>query len=196
MVLTMTAEERIRIFREELPRREVPELVQRHITYGDCFKLSAGSYIDLKSRIATNFGIHTSEVVVVGSAKLGFSIAPDKRYRPFGESSDIDVALCSSELFDDIWRDVFDYWARPEFWPGLDDFRKYLFRGWMRPDKLPPARSFTRSHDWWEFFRTLTMEGRFGPYKIRGALYKSWHFLETYQQECVRDCKLSENIAT
>jgi hypothetical protein len=188
----MTSEERLKTFRAELPRRDVPDLVQRHITYGDCFTLSATSYIDLKARIAHNFGIHTSEVLVVGSAKLGFSIVPEKRYRPFGESSDIDVALCSNELFDAIWKDVFDYWARPEFWPGLDDFRRYLFRGWMRPDKLPPEKSFTRSQEWWEFFRKLTMEGTFGPYKIRGALYKSWYFLEKYQQKCVSDCKLSE----
>jgi hypothetical protein len=191
----MTTEERIQSFRHELPLRDVSDLVQRHITHGECFTLSAASYIDLKSRIASKFGIHTSEVVVVGSAKLGFSIVPSKRYRPFGEYSDIDVALSSGDLFDAIWKDVFDYWARPEFWLGLDDFRKYLFRGWMRPDKLPPARSFARSQEWWEFFRQLTTGGDFGPYKITGALYKNWHFLEKYQQKCVRDCKLSENIA-
>lgn len=189
----MSIEEKINSFRRDLPDWDVPSLVQRYITYGDCFMLSASSYIDLKARIARNFGIHTSEVLVVGSAKLGFSIAPDKRYQPFGDSSDIDVALCSGQLFDAIWKDVFDYWTRSELWPGLDDFRKYLFRGWMRPDKLPPARSFVRSQEWWEFFRNLTMEGTFGPYKIRGALYKNWHFLETYQQKCIRDCKLSEN---
>jgi hypothetical protein len=44
--------------------------------------------------------------VVVGSAKLGFSIVPDKRYRAFGETSDIDVVLCSSALFDLFWEDV------------------------------------------------------------------------------------------
>ena len=191
----MTADQRIKNFREDLPLRDVSYLVQRYITHGDCFMLSEASYIELKTRVATKFGINASEVVVVGSAKLGFSIVPDKRYRIFGEASDIDVALCSSDLFDTIWKDVFDYWSRPEFWLGLDDFRKYLFRGWMRPDKLPPERSFVRSQEWWEFFRKLTSEGSFGPYKIRGALYKSWHFLEKYQQRCVRDCKLSENIA-
>ena len=123
----------------------------------------------------------------MGSAKTGFSIAPDKRYRPFGETSDIDVVICSSTLFDAIWKDVFDYWARGENWPSLGAFRKYLFRGWMRPDKLPPAASFQRAQDWWEFFRTVTSSGSFGPYKITGALYKSWHFLESYQQKCVRD---------
>jgi hypothetical protein len=188
----MSVEERIRHFRADLPNHDVAALVRKHVTSGDCFTLSPTSYYELKARIAGKFEIHPTEVVVVGSAKLGFSIAPDKRYREFGETSDIDVALCSAELFDACWKDVFDYWARPEFWPGLEDFRKYLFRGWMRPDKLPPARSFERSRDWWEFFRGLTKEAVFGRYKIRGALYKNWHFLESYQQKCVRDCKLSE----
>jgi hypothetical protein len=154
--------------------------------------MSAGAYFALKERVAQHFGIHTSEVVVVGSSKLGFSIVPDKRYRPFGETSDIDVALSSGGLFDEFWRDVFNYWARGEVWPGLTDFRKYLFRGWMRPDKLPPSNSFGRSKEWWEFFRQLAVGGDFGPYKITGALYKSWHYLETYQQKCVRDCKAVE----
>lgn len=191
----MNIEDRIRTFRLDLPQREVGDLVQRHITYGDCFTLSEASYFELKTRVAQNFGIHTSEVLVVGSAKLGFSIAPDKLYRPFGETSDIDVVLCSSALFDALWKDVFDYWVRQAFWPDLGDFRKYLFRGWMRPDKLPPERSFAQSQAWWEFFRRLTMEGTFGPYRIRGALYKSWHFLESYQQKCVRDCKHLESTA-
>jgi hypothetical protein len=187
----MNVEEKIRGFRADLAHGDPSDLVRKHITSGECFALSPGSYYELKARIAKEFGIHPSEVVVVGSAKLGFSLAPDKRYRPFGETSDIDIALCSSNLFDACWRDVFDYWARPEFWPSIEDFRRYLFRGWMRPDKLPPERSFVRSQEWWEFFRKLTSEGTFGPYKIRGALYKSWHFLESYQQKCVRDCKLS-----
>jgi len=191
----MDVELRIKTFRADLPHGSAAELVRKHITSGECFALSAESYFDLKNRVAATFGIHPVEVVVVGSAKLGFSLAPEKRYRPFGETSDIDVALCSSDLFDACWKDVFDYWARPEFWPGVEDFKKYLFRGWMRPDKLPPARSFERSQQWWEFFRKLTNEGTFGPYKIRGALYKSWHFLESYQQKCVRDCKLSESGA-
>jgi hypothetical protein len=184
----MNVEDGIRLFRSELLHRGVDELVQRHITSGDCVALSAGLYFDLKAEVAQHFRLHVSEVLIVGSAKLGFSIAPEKRYRPFGETSDIDVVICSSSLFDVFWKDVFDYWARGESWQSLGDFRKYLFRGWMRPDKLPPARSFQQSQDWWEFFRGLTNSGAFGPYKITGALYKSWHFLESYQQRCVRDC--------
>jgi hypothetical protein len=188
----MTFEQRLTAFRNDLPSYEANELVQKHITFGDCFALSQEQYFELKSVVGRQFNLHTSQILVVGSAKLGFSIVSDKRYRVFGQNSDIDVVLCSSDLFDMFWQDVFGYWTRGENWDGLGDFRRYLFRGWMRPDKLPPAKSFNRSQEWWDFFRDLTAYGKFGSYKISGALYKNWNFLEVYQQKCVRDCQLAE----
>jgi hypothetical protein len=83
----MSVEERIKHFRADLPNHEVADLVRKHVTSGDCFTLSPTSYYELRARIAGKFEIHPTEVVVVGSAKLGFSIAPDKRYREFGETS-------------------------------------------------------------------------------------------------------------
>jgi hypothetical protein len=189
----MTIDTKLTEFRQDLIARDVPELVQRHVTFGNCFALDEEAYFELKNVVAGRFAVHTSDVIVVGSAKLGFSVAPSKRYRAFGDTSDIDVALCSSELYDAHWRDVFDYWARGEVWPNLSDFRKYHFRGWIRPDMLPPERSFTRAQEWWEFFRGVTASGKFGPYKITGALYKNWHFLESYQQRCMADCKALES---
>lgn len=61
--------------------------------------------------------------------------------------------------------------------------------GWIRPDKLPPSSMFPAAEHWWEFFRKITETGRFGPYKVRGALYKSLYFLESYQQKCVDYCQ-------
>jgi hypothetical protein len=189
----MTTDLRLSQFRHDLTLRDVPELVQRHVTYGSCFALGDAEYFELKKTVATQFSVHTSNVVVVGSAKMGFSVVPTKRYRAFGETSDIDVVLCSTDLYDAHWQDVFDYWARGEQWSSLADFRKYHFRGWMRPDMLPPEKSFVRAQEWWEFFRTITASGKFGPYKIAGALYKNWHFLERYQERCMADCKALES---
>jgi hypothetical protein len=188
----MTIDEHIEVFRNDLPFRSAGEVVRRHITFGDCFALTSNDYFELKRRVADHSHINPNEVVVVGSAKLGFSIAPGKRYRYFGDHSDIDVALCSNDLFDTIWVDVFNYWRMGSLWDSLPQFRKYLFRGWMRPDKLPPARTFQHSQEWWEFFRSLEASGDFGSYKISGALYKTWHFLESYQAKCVTDCQVSE----
>lgn len=184
--------DRIVEFREDIKRRNVLDIVQRYITSGVCFALEERLYIELKQRIAAQYGVHHTQVVVVGSAKLGFSIAPDKRYRAFCETSDIDVAFSNDRLFDSIWFEVFKYYDQGERWEGLEDFRNYLFLGWIRPDKLPPSKYFPLAGDWWEFFRRQTATGDFGPYKIRGALYKSMDFLEAYQQRCVKECKIYE----
>jgi hypothetical protein len=190
----MDIEEHLQIFRQDLLTISTEEIVQKHITSGECFTMPNYSYFELKKRVSSFFHLHINEIVVVGSAKLGFSIVPFKRYRHFGDHSDIDVVICSISLFDQFWIDVFNFWLRGEIWDEIDQFRKYLFRGWIRPDKLPPSKSFSKSLDWWEFFRSLSATGDFGPYKISGAIYKTWHFLESYQAQCVIECQRAETF--
>jgi hypothetical protein len=146
--------------------------------------------VELKSDVANHFGLHPNDVYVVGSSKLGFSIADGKRYRPFGDTSDIDIAIVSSGLFDALWQQVFDYWVENGTLGEVErNFQKYLFRGWIRPDLLPPANRFPMRNDWWDFFLDLTRGQRYGLYKIRGGLYKSLHYLEEYQSINVRKCQ-------
>ena len=187
--MIMSIQERIDRFRDDLLELSVPIMVQKHITYGDCFALDQMRYFDLKAEVSNEFKIHPSQVLMVGSGKLGFSIVNDKRYRPFGDTSDIDIALVCHTLFDKIWLDVFNYKQDGSYWPEFDKFRKYLFKGWIRPDKLPPAQMFEFSRHWWEFFRSITSSSRYGSYQIRAGLYKSWYYLESYQSQCVIECK-------
>lgn len=179
----------IEIFKQELRNCEAPEFVQKKIIYGDCRVLNKESYFQLRQEIAKKFHVHPNEVLVVGSAKLGFSIAPNKKYRHFGEKSDIDVVIVSDALFSQVWSTVYSFWRDNIIWDTEEEFKKYLFRGWIRPDKLPPSNKFNFSKDWWEFFREITASGQFGPYKISGALYKNWTFLESYQNFAVQYCK-------
>ncbi len=185
---TPIIQQRIERFRADLPKMTVENIVRRHITFGDSFVLQEDKYYELKFDISTHFGIHPSEVIVVGSGKLGFSIVPRKRYRPFGDTSDVDVAIISSTLFDKLWLSVFEYRNEVGYWPKETEFKDYLFRGWIRPDKLPPSNKFIIGKDWWEFFRSLTAQGKYGQYKISAGLYRSWQFLEHYQSICVQEC--------
>jgi hypothetical protein len=179
----------IEIFKEDLKKYSTPDLVQKKLIFGDCQILDKEKYFLLRQRIAKQFKVHTNEVLVVGSAKLGFSIAPNKKYRHFGDKSDIDVVIVSDVLFCSVWSTVYSFWKDKVIWDTEDDFKKYLFRGWIRPDKLPPSNKFEYTKAWWEFFREITASGEFGPYKISGALYKSWDFLESYQNFAVQYCK-------
>lgn len=189
---------RINKFKKDLNRFSSIQIVRKHIISGDCFILSQDKYFDLRSEVAEHFGLHPNEVFVVGSAKLGFSVAPKNRYREFSDESDIDIAMVSSMLFEQFWQEVFDYKYEGSYWPEYDQFLRYLFRGWIRPDMLPPSSMFQLREKWWNFFQSVTRSGRYGEYKIRGGLYRSYFFLENYQKIRIQECIniLEENNAS
>lgn len=170
------------------------EIVRKRIIFGNCVILDDNSYLSLRNKIADRFDLHPNEIIVVGSTKLGFSIAPHKRYKSFGDTSDIDVAVVSSDLFDKVWFSVYEASLIKKNWFKGEDFKNYLFQGWIRPDLFPPSSRFRFRDEWWEFFRLLTQSGEFGPYKIAGGIYKSWLFLENYQTNAVNDCINSIDI--
>ena len=184
---------RVQDFQKDLGTLPDNIVVQKHITFGDSYILHRDQYFALKHGISERFELHTSQVILVGSGKLGFSIAPRKRYRHFGDLSDLDVAIVSSELFQAIWVEVFEYWRDRRYWERYQQFKDYLFRGWLRPDLLPP--SIESSYEWFDFFRKLTASGRYGPYKISAGIYQSWRHLESYQQTSVIGCRESLEVS-
>ena len=128
--------------------------------------------------------------MVVGSTKLGFSLDPDTLYRPFCSESDIDVALVSSKLFDEIWRSGYDYKYSGQEWKKKEHnkFIKYLFRGWIWIDMSPESPLIPLIDKGVKLFEKMTSSGMFGNHKISGALYQSYFFLENYQKRCIEHC--------
>ena len=183
-------DERIGQFKGDILVHPADYIIQRYITHGSPYILDDTPYFQLKDAVASHFSIHPTNVYMVGSGKLGFSIKPSRRYQKFGEKSDIDLAIISGEMFERIWKDVFQYQSEiGDWWQKSDVFLKYLFRGWIRPDLLPYGHSFSISKDWWDFFQELANSGNFGPYKIRAGVYHSTYFFESYQSICVDQCK-------
>jgi hypothetical protein len=186
----LSIEARLNSFREDLNTKNNIVIAHRRILSGDCFALTDEQHHSLREAVAHFFKVPAMEVVVVGSAKLGFSIAPKKMYRSFGNESDVDVAIASQHLFDRLWNQTYEYFQEnPGSWSNVNDFRKYLFEGWVRPDFLPPSRVFPLSQEWWEFFRGLTSSDKYGRNKITGALFRSWYYLERYQAAAVNGCR-------
>lgn len=183
----MSISTRIQDFQKDLGSLSDGVVVQKHITSGESYILDEDQYFALKQEVAEHFKLHPSQIILVGSGKLGFSIAPNKKYRFFRDESDLDLAIVSADLFQALWAEVFEYWTDGGFWEKSRDFKDYLFRGWLRPDFLPP--SLESSRGWFEFFRILTASHRFGPYKISAGVYQSWHHLEIYQQRAVTQCR-------
>lgn len=182
-------EKRIAIFKDDLRKNGSTDTVRRHIIHGSCFALTDAAYHDLRSKVSAQYDLHPNHVLVVGSGKLGFSIAPQKQYRHFGDTSDVDVVVVSDILFDALWKSVHYYVEHGGYWEKFKDFKDSLFQGWIRPDKFPPEKSFEEAMKWWAFFNELSQTGAYSSFKVRGAIYRDWGFLESYQLRSVNACR-------
>ena len=169
--------------------------VGKHILTGDCYILDQDGHYSMRAAISDRYEVHPEQVFVVGSAKLGFSIAEAKRFRAFCTESDIDVAIVSDSLFDRIWMEVLRFDTEGNEWrEEKPRFRKYLMQGWIRPDALP--QSLPKRKEWRHFFQQLTSQVKDGRFKINGGLYRTHEFLELYQERSVLNCKLALELQT
>lgn len=198
--MPLTPEHLLR-FKADLLALPTSDLYRRYVAAEECVGLTDVDTLALRDRIADQFGIGREGVVIVGSAKLGFTVTHKPArgggparpmFSPFSENSDVDVAIVSDALFDDIWKRCFRFWQESGYgdgyWRSGSNFRDYLFRGWMRPDKLPSEGGFTYRSEWFDFFRTLTGDRAAGDYKVTAGLYREEYFLEAYQHVALQRC--------
>lgn len=175
-------------FKADLTALSDVQIIRKYILNRSCHALSDNQDYMLKDRICEHFKIEFNDVILVGSGKLGFSIKSSKRYQPFGDDSDIDVAVVSTELFTKVWEEVHNFKKSGVYWPKCAEFFRYLSEGWIRPDKLPTSKYFKFTGYWWEFFNSITASKEFGPFKIRAGLYHSMFFMQEYQKICISQC--------
>jgi len=184
-------------FREALRARQATDIVGEIVLAPGAKHVSQEAIDHATSTLRSKFQIplqYPLEVVVVGSAKLGFSIAEKSargkphlpRYREFDPiSSDIDLAVISQRLFYEIWRDLSVYSHRQTPFPWETPLSKYLVLGWIRPDKFPSNERPRICQQWWEIFNELSTSNLFGRRTVRGGLYFNRDFLNQYQQRAV-----------
>jgi len=166
------------------------EIVQGCITHGPAFVFQGDEekYFKLKKTIAQRFELNPQSVIMIGSAKLGFSISPLKLWKPFNDDSDIDMVIISPEVFDKFWKELYDFNIEltdrsEEEDKQYHDFLSYFFKGWLRPDMFP--FSYSGRTEWFEFFKSISY-GNYGDHKISGAIFRNHDFYECYHSRNIR----------
>lgn len=150
--------------------------VEEHLFSGVPFVFSEtpSYYADVRSEVANLLDVSSDELLLIGSAKLGFSLNPDHLLRPFGPKSDLDFVVIAGEKFDAA---ALELVARAsEFTLVGDDEKRRLkkskenvFNGFLRPDQLPLTCTLSR-----EWFPRLA-----GPFRhplARRHPVKAWLF--------------------
>lgn len=152
-------------------------------------------YIDWKTSLAGELELDPYMLLVVGSACLGFSLSPFKRFAEFGSRSDIDVAAVSERHFDEAWR-----WLRdlgPENLLERDALeqdmfkwhrRSLVFDGAIATEKLLPRLPFGTK---WKaaLGRAANQEPTLSR-KINVRIYRDFESLRKYHVTNLRNLKL------
>ncbi|WP_262404384.1 hypothetical protein [Aggregatibacter actinomycetemcomitans] len=155
--------------RELASEEDILNFTRKYVIHGTpyIFKDKENEYYDFRKRISEKWNVSFHEVFITGSAKLGYSYYKDKN---FDEDSDIDVAIVSSELFNEIMLTIEDFqWKirRKSIYLDMTQlekyhiFLKYLAIGWIRPDKLPNEllrNDKLLKEEWFDFLKVYLME--------------------------------------
>jgi hypothetical protein len=81
------------------------------------FRNKPALYESVRGWLSTRLGVDPKEIHLTGSARIGQSLAPTKLGAIFGENSDLDIFIISSNLFERMKAD-FNHWSY-EFEGGL-----------------------------------------------------------------------------
>jgi hypothetical protein len=192
-------------FRKALIGAEAPDLVDRYLLAPEAAHVNVADRDHIASSIAASFGLSVSDlsVIITGSAKLGFSISEKHlkdgtklpRYRLFSARSDIDVAVISRLLFDQLWHELSAHsHSSPLFPRKAGRLGDYLVCGWLRQDHFPAHTRLPRCDAWADSFRRLSANSRFRRRKVSGGLFSSLHHLRQYMSRAVRDCIAEEKL--
>ena len=88
--------------------RDGREIVARlWLTEGppSAFQQCPAIYEDLRGWLSARLGVHPKEITLVGSARIGYSMTQAEFGKPFGEHSDLDLAIISAQLFERLTSD-------------------------------------------------------------------------------------------
>lgn len=140
--------------------------------------------VDLINEISTSIfkafkiRVHPLQIIVCGSAHLGFSPVPDKLGKPFdANKSDIDVAVISPEIFEATWNELIS--------SGLDPYQRQtvsrdLFWGFINPANINTVSD--NGAAWWSAFGAIKTDRAKG---VRGRLYRSFWSMQSYHRIAV-----------
>jgi hypothetical protein len=187
-------------FRDLLLTRPLGDIVRDYIFEGTpfVFRSQPQGMNTLRRHLCPRFNLKGDNVIVIGSAKIGFSLNPDSYFAPFTEESDIDVLVVDEKLFDEAWSLMLQ-WNYPLRRPGIRwhaNRKSNLYWGWFEPARLkfqqitflPPRLAPLRdmSTRWFQAFRGLALYPEFASRDVSGRLYRTWDHARLYHEEGLR----------
>jgi hypothetical protein len=195
-------------FQEILSQKQDAELL------GVCLRDDVTPYVfeprpegwnQFRDRFAHGFGGVKEDITVVGSGRLGFSMKPYNRLKPFTETSDIDVLVVNPELFDRLWYALLAAaYPRNENVQRLGSFlagrRAELYTGFLAPHEIKLDRRFFGSIAdpivefkalWFDLLKIGSSLAGARHESVKGRLYRTWKHAEFYHLDSLASLRKS-----
>jgi hypothetical protein len=144
--------------------------------------------------LVSGLNILPGDIRVVGSARFGFSLKPGRNLKRFGDTSDIDVIVVNTDVFDELWlsllKAAYPRWPLTKHIGGwLAERRNEVYTGWLTPLKMKldmtivgakakPVLDF--SVRWFNTFKEASRHPPRRHEDISGRLYRTWGHAELY----------------
>jgi len=181
-------------------------LIERKSFYFNNILRTPDVEYNIRLKISRLLNIHINDVMIVGSAKLGFSPKTIK-FVSFDEGidkngvlkrSDIDIAIINRDYFDKITYEIYkmsshfskkwigNHWENNRYSKKPPDpqvkiyslYTEYIAKGWFRPDYAP---EIFLTH--WELDHLIKDLRRQLNRKVSVGVYSSWMFFKHYQMD-------------
>jgi len=185
-------------FKKIILNLDFDNILYSHIIEGIpyIFKEDSEKYQVFREHISSRLDVPIKNIVIVGSARLGFSLNPNHFGTPFRPNSDIDTVVVSAELFDKAWLELFrlsskSYELSKDEKEKVENHKKLIFWGNIRPDKLPYTTEISRL--WLEVFRSINKIENLSAREINGFLFRSWWQVQSYYLIALRKLRAEIN---
>lgn len=144
--------------------------------------------------------VQDSDLVVVGSAKIGYALhqeiregkPPAPAFREYSGDSDIDVAICCPKLFEKLWHEISSHFCQKHYIPyRAGKLGDYLCYGWLRLDQVPKSdlQGLGLYRRFLETVAALRKNNERGHPKLSVGVFHDREHLRMYQVRSVNICR-------
>jgi len=154
-------------------------------------------YDGFKKLVATSLEVNFNDVGLVGSGKVGYSMAPGKDFRDFCVEhedpkliSDLDLVVVSRKYFHEFWRAYLELYNDSVNIGGYREVSNNIFRKFISIKKPRPIHDFfkewiAKSEKFNKDYQTLFNI----KHEINYRIYESWEAVEMYHLKGIQELK-------
>lgn len=178
--------------RNELMNVESDIFVSRYImdAVPFIFEDSCMEFIKWKHRIAEALKIDPRDIIITGSACLGVSLNPQKNFKNFDATSDIDIGIISPHYFDIAWHEIrnieLTYLSKSSRKKIEDHKHRLIFYGTIAMDQIWEKISF--GVQWHNALTKIKLDYVDGDDDIGN---REWHYRIYMDHKAFRDYQIN-----